>query len=194
VQQRCRNIDYNTTLEWGADSTRQVMAQTAGSLMFHLDQPPKNNPRSEQMIRVCSAAAAGADWVVSLPGVHSAGTGGWAKSRLEAERHGPAAAWQTTGRPRGSRGERGKLEDQESLGSRAVTCHSATATALLGREPWAGECLKGIKGREPPPRTPAATHAGADTPRPAGQGRDAGSDGCIGWGVLVRGHGHLTAP
>jgi hypothetical protein len=104
VQQRCRNIDYNTTLEWGADSTRQVMAQTAGTLMFHLDQPPKNNPRSEQMIRVCSAATAGADWVVSPRGVQSAGEGEWAKSRLEGERHGPAAAWQTTGRPRGCRG------------------------------------------------------------------------------------------
>jgi hypothetical protein len=43
VQQRCRNIDHDTTLEWGADSTRQVMAQAAGSVMFHLDQPPKNN-------------------------------------------------------------------------------------------------------------------------------------------------------
>jgi hypothetical protein len=44
--------------------------------------------------------------------------------------------------------ERGKLEDQERLGSRAVTCHSttATATALLGREPWAGGRLKDIKG------------------------------------------------
>jgi hypothetical protein len=59
------------------------------------------------MIRFCSWPTAGAHWVASAGGVQSAGEGEWAKSRLEGKRHGPAAAWQTTGRPRGSRGERG---------------------------------------------------------------------------------------
>lgn len=39
VQQR-RNMDHNTTLEMGADSTRQLNDRTGGSSMFHLDQPP----------------------------------------------------------------------------------------------------------------------------------------------------------
>jgi hypothetical protein len=37
--QRCRNIDHDTTLELGADSTRQRGDRTGGSSMFHLDQP-----------------------------------------------------------------------------------------------------------------------------------------------------------
>jgi hypothetical protein len=40
VQQRCRNIDHDTTLEWGAESTRQDGNRTGGPMMFHLDQPP----------------------------------------------------------------------------------------------------------------------------------------------------------
>ena len=70
----------------------------------------------------------GSRLVVSAQGVQSAARGEWAKSRLKGERHGPAAAWQTTGGPAGDLGEQGKEEDQESLGSRAVSCHSATAT------------------------------------------------------------------
>jgi hypothetical protein len=39
--QQCRNIDHNTTLERGTESTRQDMDQTAGSSMFHLGQRPR---------------------------------------------------------------------------------------------------------------------------------------------------------
>jgi hypothetical protein len=59
---------------------------------------------------------------------------GWAKHWLVGERHGPAAAWRTTGSPAGEEGEEGELEDQERLGPPAVTCHGATATARLGHD------------------------------------------------------------
>ena len=39
--QRRRNIGHDTTFERGADSTRQDIDRTAGSSMFHLDQPPR---------------------------------------------------------------------------------------------------------------------------------------------------------
>jgi len=60
--------------------------------MFHVDQPPKNKPRSEQMIRFCSLATAAVDWAARPCGVQSALENGRVKSRLMGERHGPAAA------------------------------------------------------------------------------------------------------
>ncbi|OAL03550.1 hypothetical protein IQ06DRAFT_108698 [Phaeosphaeriaceae sp. SRC1lsM3a] len=112
------------------------------------------------MIRVCSLATAGVDWVVSARGVQSAARSEWAKSRLKGERHGPAAAWQTTGGPAGDQGEQGKEEDQESLGSRAVSCHGATATGATWPRRATVERVKDRhqgKRRLPTTLTPMAT-------------------------------------
>lgn len=74
---------------------------------------------------------AAVDWVLSPRGVQSALARERAKSRLVGERHGLAAAGRRQVVPRVN-SERGKLEGRRPLDSRAVTCHRATATALLG--------------------------------------------------------------
>jgi hypothetical protein len=52
--------------------------------------------------------------VGSPRGVQSALERGWAKSRLVGERHGPAAAWQTTGRSAVEGEKEGTLETRRN--------------------------------------------------------------------------------
>jgi hypothetical protein len=168
VQQRCRNIDHDTTLEWGPTRHGRLWPRLLGrSCFISISHPRITTKRTDDQSLLLGHGGRALGRQSPRRPVSRQGRVGQEQAGGRAPRAGSRPADDRSS-PQAQR-ESEELEDQERLGSRAVTCHRATATALLGREPWAGECLKGLQEGSHRAR-PAALHAGADTDT-CGRGR-----------------------